>query len=188
VSQEETKSVANEANEKEGHAETTPGDAGNVAEPVRESAQDHEIAKMKQQAQEYLDGWQRERAEFANYRRRVENQLKDSYQNASLDLLKKFLPVIDDFERAMATIPPELTDQPWLNGMSLIYRKFQKVLDDYGVEAVDPVGQPFDPTRHEAISTDDSADGKSGQVTQTLQKGYIYGDQVLRPAMVRVAR
>lgn len=185
MSQEETKSVANE---NEAQAETMPDQTGDAAEPVREAAQEDEIAKVKQQAQEYLDGWQRERAEFANYRKRIENQMKDSYQNASLDLLKKFLPIIDDFERAMASAPHDLTDQSWLNGVTLIHRKFQKILDDYGVEAVDPVGQPFDPNHHEAIGADDTADGKSGHVTQTLQKGYIYGDQVLRPAMVRVAR
>lgn len=185
MSQEETKSVTNE---NEAQAETAPDATGSAAEPVRGEAQDNEVAKVKQQAQEYLDGWQRERAEFANYRKRVENQLKDSYQNASLDLLKKFLPIIDDFERAMTSVPPEFADQSWLNGITLIHRKFQKILDDYGVQAVDPVGQPFDPNRHEAIGADDSADGKSGHVTQTLQKGYVYGDQVLRPAMVRVAR
>lgn len=185
MSQEETKSVTNE---NEAQTETTPDQAGDAAEPVRETAQNDDMAKVKQQAQEYLDGWQRERAEFANYRKRVENQMKDSYQNASLDLLKKFLPIIDDFERAMATAPAETTDQAWHNGVMLIHRKFQKILEDYGVEAMDPVGQPFDPNRHEAIGADDSADGKSGHVTQTLQKGYVYGDQVLRPAMVRVAR
>lgn len=185
MSQEETKSVTNE---NEAQTETTPDQAGDAAEPVRGTAQNDDMAKVKQQAQEYLDGWQRERAEFANYRKRVENQLKDSYQNASLDLLKKFLPIIDDFERAMATAPAETTDQAWHNGVMLIHRKFQKILEDYGVEAMDPVGQPFDPNRHEAIGADDSPDSKSGHVTQTLQKGYVYGDQVLRPAMVRVAR
>lgn len=181
MSQEETRAKINE-NE---HQAESPSDA---AEPVRDSAQHEELVKARQQAQEYLEGWQRERAEFANYRKRVENQLKDSYQNASLDVLKKFLPIIDDFERAMANAPAELADQPWLNGVMLIHRKFQKILDEAGVVVIDPVGQPFDPNRHEAVSMDDSADGSSGQVIATLQKGYAYGDRVLRPAMVRVAR
>ncbi|MBI5670024.1 MAG: nucleotide exchange factor GrpE [Chloroflexi bacterium] len=181
MSQEET---TTNINEKDNQAETPSA----AAETVRDSAQNEELTKARQQAQEYLEGWQRERAEFTNYRKRVDNQLKDSYQNAALDVLKKFLPIIDDFERAMATAPAELADQAWLNGVMLIHRKFQKILEEAGVEAIDPVGQPFDPTRHEAVSVEDSADGNSGQVIATLQKGYAYGDRVLRPAMVRVAR
>lgn len=176
--------------------ETTPinhdnnhqAEANAAAEPVRESAPNDDLMRAQKQAQEYLDGWQRERAEFSNYRKRMENQLKDSYQTASLDGLKKFLPIIDDFERAMATAPAELTDQPWLNGVMLIHRKFQKILEDAGVEAIDPTGQPFDPNRHEAVSMADSDEHDSGQVVDTLQKGYSYGDRVLRPALVRVAR
>ncbi len=183
MSQEETKSVTND---KEAQAETTSGEAGNVAEPVRDAAQDNEVAKLKQQVQEYLDGWQRERAEFANYRKRVDNQLKDSYQNASLDLLKKFLPIVDDFERAMTSVPPEIADQPWLNGITLIYRKFQKILDDYGVEAIDPVGQPFDPNRHDAMLRVEDSGLPANTIVEELRPGYCLGDRVIRPALVKV--
>lgn len=141
MSQEETTTNTNE--------NKRPAEA--TAEPVRESVTDAELDKARQQAQEYLDGWQRERAEFTNYRKRVENQLKDSYQNASLDVLTKFLPIIDDFERAMASAPADRADQAWLDGVMLIHRKFQKILEDAGVAAVDPVGQPFDPNRLEAV-------------------------------------
>ncbi len=180
MSVEETTPIANDDNRQ--------ADASETAEPVRETAGNEELMKAQKQAQEYLEGWQRERAEFSNYRKRVENQLKDSYQTASLDSLKKFLPIIDDFERAMATAPTELADQSWLNGVLLIHRKFQKILEEAGVEAIDPTGEPFDPNRHEAVSMEDSADHESGHVMDTLQKGYAYGDRVLRPAVVRVAR
>lgn len=180
MSQEETTPI--------NHDNNRQAEASAAAETVQASAPSDELMKAQKQAQEYLEGWQRERAEFSNYRKRVENQMKDSYQTAALDNLKKFLPVIDDFERAMTTAPADMSDSAWLNGVLLIHRKFQKILEDAGVEAIDPTGQPFDPNRHEAVGMQDSADHESGQVVDTLQKGYAYGDRVLRPAMVRVAR
>lgn len=145
------------------------------------------LVVAQKQAQEYLDGWQRERAEFSNYRRRVERELKDSQQNASTDLLKGLLPIIDDFERALSSAPADMQNHPWMNGVTLIYRKFQKMLDDQGVTVIDPVGEVFDPSRHEAVGTDSDTNVESGHVTATLQKGYLRGDRVLRPALVRVA-
>lgn len=191
MSQEETTPVNSEQAEgrqPDTHTEPagTPG-----AEAVSQSPQsdaDEALIKAQKQAQEYLDGWQRERAEFNNYRRRMENQLKESHQNASLEMLTKLLPIVDDFERALANLPQDQAGQSWLNGVALIHRKFQKIMEEYGVAVIDPVGEAFDPNRHEAVGVDDSADGSSGHVTQTLQKGYAYGDRVLRPALVRVAR
>ncbi|GIL12789.1 MAG: protein GrpE [Chloroflexota bacterium] len=191
MSQEETKPINNETNHQTAADEAAS--AENIETAAEETVErpqpsDEALIQAQKQAQEYLDGWQRERAEFSNYRRRMEQQLKESYQNASLEMLKNILPIIDDFERAMSSAPEGLEDQPWFNGVMLIYRKFQKLLDDQGVTAMDPVGEAFDPNRHEAIGTDDAADGQSGHVTVTLQKGYAHGDRILRPAVVRVAR
>lgn len=148
---------------------------------------DVQVAVAQAKAQEYLEGWQRERAEFTNYKKRAERDIRDSRQKGVLDTLIQFLPIIDDFERAMANLPFELTEHSWLNGVSLIQKKFQKLLDDNEIALIDPVGQPFDPSRHEAIGVDDVSEVESGHVTVTLQKGYIAGDRVLRPALVRVA-
>ncbi|MBZ0290602.1 MAG: nucleotide exchange factor GrpE [Anaerolineae bacterium] len=145
------------------------------------------LAALEQKAKEYMDGWMRERADFANYKKRVENQLRDSAQNAAVEALVTLLPVIDDFERAMSNVPPELAGNPWLNGVSMIQRKLQKMLDDQGVTVLDPVGDVFDPSRHEAVGTEDSSEVESGHVAVTLQKGYLHGDRVLRPALVKVA-
>ncbi len=139
------------------------------------------------QAQEYLEGWQRARAEFANYKKRVEREMKDSHSNAAASVLKDILPVIDDFERATSSVPANLKDEAWVGGVNMILRKLNKVLDDYNVTIIDPTGQPFDPTRHEAIGMDDSDTVESGHVTVTMLKGYVLGDRVLRPALVRVA-
>ncbi len=138
-------------------------------------------------AHEYLEGWQRARAEFANYKKRVEREMKDSHSNAAGSVLKDILPAIDDFERAMSHVPENLQNDPWVGGVGMILRKLNKVLDEYDVKVIDPTGEPFDPNLHEAIGTDDASDAKSGYVTVTMQKGYVLGDRVLRPALVRVA-
>lgn len=147
-----------------------------------------EYQKLQTQSQEYLDGWQRARAEFANYKKRVERDLKDSYQNATGDVLKSLLPVIDDFDRAMANIPEDLQGNTWISGIEMIQRKMNKILDEYGATVIDPTGEVFDPTLHEAIGQDTDSDLESGYVTATMQKGYKVGDRVLRPALVRVAQ
>ena len=143
---------------------------------------------LQTQAQEYLEGWQRNRAEFANYKKRVERDLKDSHSSAAGSVLKDILPAIDDFERAMNNVPEALKDDKWVGGVGMVLRKFNKILEDYDVKTVDPVGEPFDPNRHEAIGMDESEDVAAGHVTTTLQKGYVLGDRVLRPALVRVAK
>jgi molecular chaperone GrpE len=97
------------------------------------------------------------------------------------------LPIMDDFERALQNIPDELKTHPWVSGTALILKKFDKVLEAHNVTIIDPVGQPFNPHQHEAIGTDSSDAYPSGHVTVTLQKGYLSGERVLRPALVRVA-
>lgn len=164
--------------------ETQPTSA-KVNVPAQVAAAD--VAAAEAKAQEYMEGWQRERATFTNYKKRAEKELRESRQKGVLDTLVQLLPIIDDFERAMSNLPPELAAHSWLNGVSLIQRKFQKLLDDNQVTVIDPRGQVFDPSRHEAIGMDQSGEVESGHVTATLQKGYICGDQVLRPALVRVA-
>lgn len=138
-------------------------------------------------AQSNKEGWQRAHAEFANYKKRVERERMDLFQRASLDTLKDLLPVIDDFDRAFNSIPDDLTDNPWIGGVNMIQRKFITLLEKYEIEPIDPSGEVFDPNFHEAVGTDDSDDVESGHVTVTLQKGYKAGNQVLRPALVKVA-
>lgn len=151
------------------------------------TALDDELAAARKEAQTNLEGWQRTLAEFQNYRRRTEREQKDTYANATQDVLKSVLPIIDDFERAMDHVPKEVEGQTWLSGISLIQRKFRKLLEDFNVELIDPVGEPFDPNRHQAIGQEASSEHESGHVTETLQKGYVAGDRVLRPAIVKVA-
>jgi molecular chaperone GrpE len=145
------------------------------------------IAELEEEAGTNLQGWQRSRAEFTNYKRRTDKQLAESRKMGALDALGKVLPVIDDFERALANVPDDWAEHDWMKGTSLILKNMQKVLDEYDIEAIDPVGEDFDPNFHEAVGMDDSSEYESGVVTTTLQKGYRSGDRVVRPALVRVA-
>lgn len=151
-----------------------------------------ELDTTRQQAQEYREGWQRERAEFANYKRRTEKEQADLRQNAAGRLIARYLDVLDDFDRAMADQPGENASAEvvikWTAGIALIYRKFQKILDEENVTRIVAEGQSFDPTQHEAVTHEDSAEHESGQVIAVLRQGYKIGDRVIRPALVRVAK
>ncbi len=146
------------------------------------------LEKARAEAAEYLDGWQRARAEFANYRKRIEREREELAQETRAATLARLLPVIDDFNRAMENTPGDLNDHTWARGVRLIGEKFSTLLQSNGLQEIVPLGEAFDPTRHEAVGVDEDSSAESGHVTTVLQKGYAYGDKVLRPAMVRVAR
>jgi molecular chaperone GrpE len=146
-----------------------------------------QLADAQAKAAEYLDGWQRARADFANYKKRAEKEREEAYQVAAADTLRKLLPVIDDFDRAISNVPTEKADDDVIKGFSLIHRKMVSLLENSGIKVINPVGETFNPAQHEAIGQDDSSDVASGHITVVLQKGYLHGDRVLRPALVRVA-
>ncbi|MFV2044710.1 MAG: nucleotide exchange factor GrpE [Anaerolineales bacterium] len=148
----------------------------------------HELDQAKAQAQEYLEGWQRARAEFANYKKRVTRDQEEARMRIAGETLTKYLGVIDDLERALKERPPDGEAAAWAEGIELIYRKMYGVLETEGIEIIDADGEHFDPTLHEAISHDESEDHEEGEVIEVVQPGYRMGDRVLRPAMVRVAK
>lgn len=148
----------------------------------------HDLDQAKQQAQEYLEGWQRARAEFANYKKRVTRDQEEARNRIAADTLTKYLGVLDDLERALKERPEDGDAAAWAEGIELIYRKMFGVLETEGVEVIDADGQHFDPTMHEAISHDESEDHEEGDVIEVVQPGYRLGERVLRPAMVRVAK
>ena len=136
------------------------------------------------QAAECKDGWQRARAEFDNYRKRMERENSHVYQNAMGNVVKRYLPIMDDLERALQARPEGIA---WVDGIELIYRKLQSILDSEGIKRIEAVGEAFDPNFHEAIGYASSQDVPSGCITEIVQNGYMLGDKVLRPALVRVA-
>jgi len=144
-----------------------------------------QLEEAEAKAAENLDGWQRAQAEFINYKNRVQRDREMDYLSMKGDIIKKLLPVLDDMERALANRPG---GDSWANGMELIARKFQNILEAESVKRIEAAGQLFDPNFHEAISSEPNEDVESGYVIEVVQNGYMLGERVIRPAMVRVAQ
>jgi molecular chaperone GrpE len=147
-----------------------------------------ELEQARSQAAEYLEGWQRAQAEFSNYKRRQEAGRAQTAMLANASLLRKLLPVVDDFERAMATLPASLGQLTWCEGVLLIQHKLGAVLESEGVKPIETEGQAFDPRYHEAVTYEEVSDHEEGQIIGVVQRGYTLGERVLRPALVRVAK
>jgi molecular chaperone GrpE len=133
---------------------------------------------------QYLDQLQRSMAEFANYRKRVEHERQLARKIATRDLLFGLVRIADDFQRALSAVPAESAEEPWLKGVTLIERNLDALLEREGVTPVEALGQPFDPSKHEAVAVDPGSTGNI--VNEVFQTGYWHGDQLLRPAMVKV--
>ena len=145
------------------------------------------LAAAEAQAAEYLDGWQRAKAEFDNARKRLQRDRVEAYTNAAVDYAQKLLPILDDFDRALENVPPEIEEDSWFEGLVLVKRKLHAILDGLEVEPIEALGQPFDPSFHEALALQDAEDVESGMVIEELQTGYRRGDRVIRPALVNVS-
>jgi molecular chaperone GrpE len=168
--------------------EAEPLAAPELSPQEKLEALQQELAQAQAERGEYLDGWQRERAEFLNYKKRVERDLESAHAVAAASILTRYLAVLDDLERALKDPPasPEFT--AWVDGIQLIQRKLQAILDAEGVEVIQAEGMLFDPTIHEAVTFEPHDGFHEGQIIEVLQKGYRLGERILRPAMVRVAR
>jgi len=147
-----------------------------------------ELEIAKAQADEYLDGWQRARAEFANYKKRMEREQAEARDRIAGETLMRFLGVLDDLERALKDRPPDGEAASWAEGIELIYRKLSALVIAEGVEEILAEGTSFDPVLHEALSHEASDGHAEGQVIEVVRRGYRMGDRVLRPALVRVAK
>ncbi len=170
-------------------AAPSPAEAAEAADLI--GALEAELAEARAQAAENLEGWQRAQAEFANYKRRVERERADIYQNAADAVILRFLAVLDDLERALASRDrPQAPEEAarWAQGIELIFRKLQTVLEAQGISRMQAEGEHFDPRLHEAVTHEESDEYEDGQIIQILQPGYVRGEKVVRPAMVRVAR
>ena len=147
-----------------------------------------ELEKAQAQALEYLDGWQRTRAEFSNYKKRQEAERSQVITLANTALLRRLLPIVDDFERAIVTLPVDLSQLTWCEGIILIKHKLDAILESEGVKLIETEGQAFDPRYHEAVTYEEMLGHDEGQIIGEVQRGYMLGERVLRPALVRVAK
>ncbi len=177
------------------------GDQGGTAEPqptaqaqiVEDQTAEiqrlqEELDQARSKENEYLDGWQRARAEFANYKRRVERDQEQMYQTTAGNIIKRYLDIVDDLARALKNRPQDPEGAAWAQGIELIYRKLLNILESEGVKPMKAEGQTFNPNLHEAITHEEAPGFESGQVIEVVNPGYMLGERVLRPALVRVAK
>lgn len=139
------------------------------------------------QIEELQDRLKRQMAEFDNFRKRTEKEKSSMYEIGARDIIEKILPVLDNFERGLASVPEDLKGGSFAEGVEMIYKQFVKTLEEAGVEAIEALGQQFDPNLHNAVMhVDDDSFGEN-EISQELQKGYKYRGTVVRHSMVQVA-
>ncbi len=147
-----------------------------------------ELEAARAKADEYLAGLQRERAEFANYKRRTAEEREAMLGLAGEDLIRKVLALADDFDLAIEARPPTIATDPWVEGVVAIDRKLRALLESEGVRQIDATsGTPFDPREHEAIANVPGTGRPEGEIVSEIRRGYRLRDRVVRPALVTVA-
>ena len=172
-----------EVNETQAAAVATPEDGGELSAEV--DALKRQLEEAETKLAESVEGWRRSVADFQNYKKRIERDNEMMYSSMKGDIIKKVLPALDDLERALQNRP---ADDAWANGIELIARKLQNMLDSEGVKRIEAEGMEFNPNFHEAISHEPSEEVESGHVIAIVQNGYMFGERVIRPALVRVAQ
>ena len=150
-----------------------------------QSSWEAQLAEEKEKAQSYLANWQRAAADYQNYKRRVEQEREEIGRLTSAALIINILPLLDDLERALHNVDSHLAGLTWVDGIRLIHRKFQAVMEMSGVSEIKAEGETFDPAVHEAVMF---GDGEDSRVISVVQRGYKLGDRVIRPAMVVVGK
>jgi molecular chaperone GrpE len=146
-----------------------------------------QLEEARAEAAQYLEQVQRSQAEFANYKKRSEREREDFVKLANAALISKLLPILDDCERAMQTVPDNLRSLTWVEGILLIERRLRLILEDEGLTEIEALGEKFDPELHHAAVREETMEYEEGEIIGALQKGYRLQDRVLRPSMVRVA-
>ena len=144
-----------------------------------------QLADETAKAEKYLRNWQRSEADFANYKKRNDQERDELRRMGNAGLIINLLPVIDDLERALANLGSHLSGLTWVDGLRLIQRKMELVLEGVGVSPIKAVGEEFDPRFHEAIQY---GEGEEGKVVAEVQRGYKLHDRVLRPSTVVVGQ
>lgn len=186
--------VDNDSRNSEAEAKGDVELAEGATEPADEEGVDElqelrdELEAAQAHVAEYLDGWQRAQAAFSNYKKRQEAERAQMIQLSNATLVRKLLPVGDDFDRAIATLPACLDQLTWVDGLFLIKHKLDAVLQSEGVKPIETQGEQFDPLYHEAITYEEAEGFAEGYIIGEVQRGYILGDRVLRPSLVRVAK
>lgn len=154
----------------------------------KKSKEEKKVEALNEKVAELEDKAKRQLAEFDNFRKRSEKEKDVMFETGAKSVIEKILPVVDNFERGLATVPEEEKDSAFVDGMQKIYKQLTTELEGIGVKPIEAVGQPFDPNFHNAVMQTESDEYESGTVAQELQKGYTYRDSVVRHSMVAVVQ
>ena len=206
MKQEELQEENTAAEEAKGAEETASKEQKASGEASKETAAEGQTEKEKEEAEEpesmkkkkKKEKWEekieeledrvkRQMAEFDNFRKRTEKEKSHMYEVGARDVIEKILPVVDNFERGLATVPEDQKNDPVIDGMDKIYRQLMTVLTDLGVEPIEAVGKEFDPNFHNAVMHVEDEELGENVVAEEFQKGYLYKDTVIRHSMVKVA-
>ena len=192
----ETAANAGEAQEQSEDAKET-AEAGEEAEAEQKDAGEAKEEKKgffkkkkdprDEKIEELTDRVKRQMAEFENFRKRTEKEKSSMYEMGARDIIEKMLPVVDNFERGLASIPEDAKATPFADGMEKIYKQLQKTLEDAGVKPIEAKGKEFDPNFHNAVMHVEDESLGENVVAEELLKGYMYRDTVVRHSMVKVA-
>jgi molecular chaperone GrpE len=158
-------------------------------EPVEGATQTAaDAGEMQRQRDEYYDRLLRKTAEFDNYRKRIERERQQVTEAAAADLIGELLPLVDDLERALRSDAGDQSVDAYRRGVELIHKQLLELLRKRGVRPIDTVGADFDPHYHQAVAHEHVEGRRDGEVTDEFRRGYMLGDRLLRPAMVKVAK
>ena len=181
--QETEASEEKEAKASETDKETEKSEDAGKKEKAKEKKEDTKNEKID----ELNDKLRRSMAEFDNYRKRTDKEKSAMYEIGAKDVIEKILPIVDNFERGLNTIPEDAKGTAFAEGMEKIYKQFVKTLDDLGVKPIEAVGKPFDPNFHNAVMHVEDENLGENVVAAELQKGYTYKESIVRHSMVQVA-
>ena len=179
---------------KSGTSSSTASTAAQAEPEMSDSAKDNvealkqELAAEQERVKDLQERWHRAAADLANLRRRTEQERGDLEQFAAMRLVQELLPVLDNFERAIATIPSNLGMLTWIQGVMLIQRHLEALLEQRGLAPIEAQGQSFNPHYHEAVSEREQEGVEPGTILQEYQKGYSMHGRVIRPTLVEIAR
>ena len=187
---ETTEDTASETEEKDTGetAEETEGSSKEDSDDNKKGFFKKKKDKKDEQIEELQDRVRRQMAEFDNFRKRTEKEKAQMFEVGAKSIIEKILPVIDNFERGLASIPEEEAGSAFADGMNMIYKQLMNELEQAGVAPIEAVGEEFDPEYHNAVMQVENDELESGTVAQELQKGYTYRDSVVRHSMVAVVQ
>ena len=180
-------SAGNDAGENESEADEDSEEESSKTEKKKFFSKKNKKDKKDEKIEELTDRLTRQMAEFDNFRKRTEKEKSQMYEIGAKDIIEKILPVVDNFERGLASMSEEERTTPFAEGMEKIYKQFMTTLEGIGVKPIEAVGQEFNPDFHNAVMHVEDEEFGENIIAEEFQKGYMYRDSVVRHSMVKVA-